>query len=204
MYLIGWLISSSLRFFLNFALFFHLGCISLSRCLLHYKGQCLRYLPGWGYPLCCVVLWHCLWGRGPRGNNSCCSVLSPLSITFPATHKWMGPFWCWFPHGWVYVSSRTPWVSPMNSPVRFQVSPATTTPKCVYSRRFWGLSFLYWNPVLHSLSQSPVVPPSLSAFKCGTTWSTSHSVAMDYNCPGFRSPFLLPVWMTVSSLTLWL
>ena len=47
----------------------------------------------------------------------------------------------------------------------------------VYSVRcFEALFPPYWNPGWHGLSCSPVVPPSLSTCKCGTTLSTSYQL----------------------------
>ena len=63
-------------------------------------------------------------------------------------------------------------------------------PTDVFSQRFWGFISPHFNPGLHALSHSPVVPPSLSERECGTAQSTS--------CP---SPSRLPVWMNVSSLS---
>ena len=112
-------------------------------------------------------------------------------------------------------------VSPMNSPVRLGVSPtATSTPTGVFNQRFEAL-FPRWNPGLGGLSRFPVVPPSLSACKCGTTQSTichfsgsarlalPDTVLQPLTCresslPGCLSPLLLPVQMNVSSLTPWL
>ena len=62
---------------------------------------------------------------------------------------------------------------------------------------------------MRGLSLSPVVPPGLSACKCGTARSASHHpicsssycLALSPLCPGCPSPSLLPVWMSVSSLT---
>ena len=85
-----------------------------------------------------TALWCCMWGRGLRGNNAACSVLGQLSVTSPATHKQIGPFWRSFPGGWACVHSRTLWVSPKNSPVRLGVFPTAITPTGFYSQRFWG------------------------------------------------------------------
>ena len=60
---------------------------------------------------------------------------------------------------------------------------------------------------MRGLSLSPVVPPGLSACKCGTARSASHHpicsssycLALSPLCPGCPSPSLLPVWMSVSS-----
>ena len=43
-----------------------------------------------------------------------------------------------------------------------------------FSQRFRGFMSLHRSPGWHSLSHSPVVPPGLSAHKCGTSHSTSH------------------------------
>ena len=53
-----------------------------------------------------------MWGRGQRGNSATCSALGWFSVTSPATHKQIVPFWCWFPGGWFCIHSRTLWVSP--------------------------------------------------------------------------------------------
>ena len=79
--------------------------------------------------------------------------------------------------GFVY-GSRTLWVSPTNSPLRLGVSSATTNPIGSYSQRFWGYSFLHWNPGLHSLSHSPVVPPGLSKCICATCTLSPHPLSM--------------------------
>ena len=144
-----------------------------------------------------------MWGRGPRGSNATCSALRWLSVTSPTTLKQIGPFWCWFLGGWVCAHSRTLWVSQMNSPGRLGVSPTTATPIVFHNRRFWGFLFQSWNPGLHGLSGSPVVPPGLSAHKCGTAWSSSCHLAACLLHPNCQSPPLLPVWMNVSSSIPW-
>ena len=65
----------------------------------------------------------------------------------------------------------------MNSPMRLGVSPTATTHTDFYSQRFWGFLFLCWNPGLWGLSLSPVVPPSLPKYQCGTSQSASHRLA---------------------------
>ena len=119
-------------------------------------------------------LWHCVWGRGARGNSAASSAPGRLSVTSSATHEQIGPFWCWFPGERFCVLSRTLWV---NSPLGLGVSPAASTPIGFFSQRVWGFISLYWNPGLCGLSHSPVVPPSLSARKCGTTPSASRSLS---------------------------
>ena len=117
-------------------------------------------------------------GRGESGNNGTRWALGQLSVTFPDTHKQIGPVWCWFPGGWVCVHSRTLWVSPTNYPVQLGVSPAMVAPIGFYSQRFWVFISPRWNPRFCSLSRSPVVPSGLSACKCGITLSTSHCLAL--------------------------
>ena len=106
-----------------------------------------------------------------------------LSVTSPAICKQIGPFWCWFLGGWVCVHSETLWISPKNSPVRLGVSPAATTPTGFSSQRFCCFISLHWNPGLHVLSHSPVVPRDLSTHECRTTQSASRCLAMSPLCP---------------------
>ena len=72
--------------------------------------------------------------------------------------------------------------------MRLGVSPTTTTPTGFYSQRFWGFISLQWNPGLHSLSRTPIVPPSLSTYECGTTWSASHHLGAGARPPHPRLP----------------
>ena len=91
----------------------------------------------------------------------------------------------------------------MNSPVSLWVSPAALTPIIFYSQRFWGFLFPWWKSGFLGLSCSPVVPPSLSACKCGTSSlpasASTTGPATSHLSPGCPSPPLLPVWMNVSS-----
>ena len=136
---------------------------------------------------------------------------SQFSVTSSATPNQIGTFWCWFLSGWVCVRSRTLWVSPMNPTVRLGVSPAAPQ---VFSVR--GFEALFPHPgtlgcVVCLIPQLllPVLPPSLSAWKCGTacsashhlTRSASHCLATSPLCPGCPSLPLQLVWMNVSSLT---
>ena len=135
-----------------------------------------------------------MWGRGPRGNSAICSTLCLFSVISPTTHKQIGPFWCRFPGRWVYVHSRTLWVSPENSPVRLGVSPtAASIPTGVFNERFEA-SFPHAGTLGCMVCLAPqlllpvyllanVGPPSLPALP---------------SCP---SPPLLLVWMSVSSLS---
>ena len=168
-----------------------------------------------------TALWHCIWERGLKGNSAICFTLCWFSVTYPATHNQLGPFWCWLQGGWVCVHCRTLWVSPMNSPVRLGVSPDSSTPTGVFSQRLWGFIFWYWNTGLHGQYCSPFVPSSLSSCECWTAQSASRCLAPSASChlahpvlqllpchesspPSCPSPPLLLVWMNVSSLTPWL
>ena len=91
---------------------------------------------------------------------------------------------------------------------RMAVSPATTTPEVFTARDFEALL-----PCAGNLFCYPVVPPSLYKCECGTTqsaaatspaWSISHCPAACPLCSSCPSPPLLPVLVTVSSLTPWL
>ena len=74
-----------------------------------------------------------MWGRGLRGSNGACSTPFRFSVTPSITHNQIGPFWCFFPSGWVCVRFRTLWVSSVNSPVRLGVSPAAASNPQVFS-----------------------------------------------------------------------
>ena len=151
-------------------------------------------------------------GRGQRGNNDACSVLTLLSVMSPSTHKQIRLFWYWYPGGWVCVCSRTLWVSSNELYCEAGSFSHHHNPHRFFQSEVWGFISPRWNPALWDLSCSPVVPPSLSACKCVTTWSaschlawsSSHCLAMGSLHPGCPSLPLLPVWMNVSSLTPWL
>ena len=134
------------------------------------KGRSLRYSPGQGNPLGCVVALYV--GEGSEREQWHLPNSPGLSVTSPTVHKQSGPFWCWFPGGWFCVCSRTLWVSPTNSSVRLGVSPTAGNPHRFYHQRFWGFISLCWIPGLRGLSRFPV-PAPLSARKCGTVRSAS-------------------------------
>ena len=58
--------------------------------LLCSKGWSLRYLPGWGYPLCCIVALPV--GQGPE-REQCCLLGSRPAFSYSPTpiYKQMGP-----------------------------------------------------------------------------------------------------------------
>ena len=90
--------------------------------------------------------------------------------------------------------------------------PLPQPPQVFTARGFEALFPLRWNPGLCGLSHSPVVPPGLSALKCGTAQSASCRLAhphppvpcLESSPLGCPSPSLLPIGMNVSSLTPWL
>ena len=138
-------ISSSLSLFLEFWFVLSFGpYFFVLAHLLCCKGWSLRYSPGWGNPLCCVVVLYV--GEGSEREQCCLFNSLPTFSHFSTTNKQIGPSWCWFRGVWLCVNSRTLLVSPMNSSVRLGVSLATSTPTGFYSQRFWVFSFLHWNP----------------------------------------------------------
>ena len=141
LHLIGWLSFHCYVLYLGVDLFFHLSHIFLSLCTWYMvRGGDLGICQGRATHVT-VVSWG-MWGRGPRGSSAACSTLCCFSVTSSATHNQIGPFWCWFPGGWVCVCSRTLCVSPTNSPVRLGVSPTVaSTTTGVFSQRFLRLYF---------------------------------------------------------------
>ena len=116
-------------------------------------------------------LWHCIWGRGPRGNRVACSALCRFSVTSPCYPQSNWALLVLILGGWVCVCSRTLCISRTNSPVRLGVSLTTVIPTDVFNQRLWGFISPHWDPGLHHLSHSLVVHPSLSAQECGTAQS---------------------------------
>ena len=114
-----------------------------------------------------------MWGRGQRGNNAACSALYWPSVTCPATHKQIGPFWCdSLVGGFVYV------LGPCGSLQQtllcgWEFLPLPQPPQ-VFSVRSFEALFPHAGNLGCAVSHSPVVPPGLSAHKCGTARSASH------------------------------
>ena len=181
-------------------MFFHLGHICLSRCTCYVvRGGTLGIHQGRATHI--TVLWCCMWGRGPRGNNAACSALTLLSVTSSTTHKWVASFWYWLLGGWACGCSRIPWALPMNSPVRLAVYPTATISTVFYSQRFWRFLSQPW------VARSALLPSCfswLSTRKHGTARSSSCHLAACLLHPGCLSLPLLPVWMNASYLTRWL
>ena len=79
-------------------------------------------------------------------------------------------------------------------------------PHRFFSWRFIGFISQCWSPGLHGLCRSPVVPPSLSAFKCGISCSASSHLAWSTSHPfahlGLSAAALLGVlsaWLPISA-----
>ena len=174
-HLIGWLsLCCLVVFFLELWTVLSLGPLffSVSVRLLCSKRQSLRCSPGRGNPP--AVLWHCMWGRGSRGDSVTGSALLVFShfLCYPQSN-WA--LLVLISSGWVCVHSRSLWVSPMNSPLRLGVSStATSTPTGDFNQRLWGFISSCWNPGFCSQPHSLVIPPGLSAHKCGIPQSSSH------------------------------
>ena len=141
--------------------------------LLHHRGQGLRYSPRRGNPHLWVVALYM--EKASKREPWCLLGSWRLSVTFPTTHKQIGPFWCLFQGGWVCVHSRTWWVSPTNSPVRLRVSPNTTT-SGVYSQRFWVFISPHCNPGFCVLAPQ-LFPPVYPHANVGLLPSSSCSLA---------------------------
>ena len=133
-----------------------------------------------------------------------------LSVTSSATHKQIGPFWCWLPLGWVCVCSRTPWVSPTNTPfklgVLFQLQlpqdfsvrgfeacfPHTGTLGCVVclASQLFLLVFLHANVGLClPASTLPCILSTPAACLCPSSGS-----GLMFNCLVFGLPYNLIFW----------
>ena len=100
-----------------------------------------------------------MWGRGQREQCHLitCSSPTPLSVTSLMTHKWIVPFQGLIP-GWVglCIFCEAGSFSCDCNPHRF-LQP-----------EILRLSFpAFWDPRLHCLSHSLVIPPGLSTHRCG-------------------------------------
>ena len=158
-------------------------------CLLHSKGQSLRYSPEQHNSH--SALWLCGGGRGPRGNNAAYLTLGRLSVTSPATHKQIGPFWYWFLGGWVCVCSRTLWV--------WEFLPPPELPQVFTLRGFEALF-----PRAGTLGCVVYLAPQLFLPVCPHANVGLRGLPATAFHPGCQSAPLLPVWVNVSSLTPWL
>ena len=116
------------------------------------------------------ALWHCLWGRGQRGNNAIYLALAPLSVTSPATHNQIEPFSCLFLGGWACICSSTLWAPPTDSPGRLAVSPTASTLTGFYSK----VLRLYFPTLIPWVVQSVSLPSCSSWYIC--TWMWDHLV----------------------------
>ena len=105
--------------------------------------------------------------EGSEKEQCCLLTLHWLSFISPATHKQIGPFWCWFPGGWACVHSGTLWVSPMTFPVRLGVFSAAATPTDFYSQRFLRL---YFPALEHWIARSVSLLICSSQLICTQMW----------------------------------
>ena len=132
-----------------------------------------------------------MWERGERGIDFSCSALSRLLVTSPAIHKQIGPFWCWFPGEWFCISFRTLWVSPTNSPIRLEVSPATSR---IFQSEYLRLYF----PTLESwVARSVLLPICSSWFIRTQMWD--HWLCKLPPCHKSTPPWL-PIFIPPTSL----
>ena len=171
--------------------------------LLCFKEWSLGYFLGRGNLLCCVVVLYV--GKGSAREQCCLLSFHPALNHLPGYPQanWallvLIPRWMDF----VYVLGLCGSLQ-QTLLWDWEFFLLLKPPTEFYSQRFWGFSSPHWNPGLRGLSYSQVVPPSLSACKCGTIrWASCH-LAVGPLHPSCLSPPLLPVWMKVSSLTPWL
>ena len=156
-----------------------------------------------------------MWGRGQRGNNVTCISLCPLSVTSSAIHKQIGPFWCWFPGGWISVFSRT-WGSLQWTLLWGWEFLSPPHPSQVFSVRDFKALFphtgtlgsmiclapQWFLPVYLHTNVGPLALPA--AVWLGPPAATLPASVLQLTpcCESFL-PLLL-VWMSVSSLIPWL
>ena len=152
-----------------------------------------------------------MWGRGQRGSNGTCSTLCWFSLPLLPTIK-LGPSGAASRVGGFCVSSKPLWVSPMNSPVRVGVSPAAaSTPTVAFTQWFealfptagaLGCAICHWAHQLLSCQPAAALPTPLHNLPpCWVCQPPPCCKSSPSSCP---SPPLLPIWMTVSSLSPWL
>ena len=143
-----------------------------------------------------LLPWALFVGEGSEREQSCL-----LSSGLAFSHFLHYPQANWallvlIPWWVVCVHSRTLWVCPTSSPARLGVSPTAATG--FSSQRLWGFTSLCWNSELRGLSHSLVVPPGLSACKCGTSQSASCHLA--HPCPSATAlPWVLSTQLPIST-----
>ena len=192
-------------------MFFHLGHISLSWCTCYVgRGRALGIHQGGATHF--IELWHCVWGRGQRGNSAACLTLTPLSVTSPASHKWILPLKC-CPGtdsqvgGLVYIGGPCGFLQqtllwhwhflPLLQPPEiftargFEAIFPMLDPWVVWSVSLpicssWFICMWMWDCLVRQLPPCPPGPPA----RC---------LAMYPLCPGCLSLPLLSVWISVSS-----
>ena len=147
-------------------------------------------------------LWCCMWERGSRGNNATCSGLRQFSVTSPATHNQIGPFWCWFPR---WVSLHT-FKDPAGLSSELSCEAGSFSHCCLNPNRCFQLEALrLYFPVLEPwVVQSVSLPSCSSRFTCMQMWAhpgPPSPPCLESSPPWLPSPPLLPLWMNVSSLT---
>ena len=90
LHLIGWLSLHCLVLFLELWFVLSFGPYFFLRACYVVRGGTLGVHQGRATHV--AVLWCCIWGSSPTGNNAACSALHHLSVTPPSTHNQIGPF----------------------------------------------------------------------------------------------------------------
>ena len=109
----------------------------------------------------------------------------------------IGPFWCWFQGGWVFVCSRTLWVSPTNSLVGLGVSPTASTTTDFFQSEVLRLYFPTLDPWV---VWSVLLPSCSSQFICMEMWDHPFHQLLPHHeslHPGCLPMPLLPIWVNV-------
>ena len=171
--------------------------MSVSVHLLPSKVWSLRYCPGQGNILCCIVV--LFMGEGVLEGTILLAQLFSHFLSLPLIPiRVLCPFSCWFPGGWACVHFRTLWTSPMVSLWDWEFLPSPKPPQIFYSQEFWVFKFPVLKPSVCGLSLTPAVHPGLSACECGIA---PGSTALPC-CSSSLSQLLIStpptVWMNVS------
>ena len=145
--------------------------------------------------LCCDAV-H----GGEGSEREQCHLLHSLTVfsSFPATHKQIGPFWCWFLGRWVCVHSRPLWVSLATLLWGWEFLLLPPQPPQVFSVR--GLR-LYFPALEPWFAWSVLLPGCSSLFFCTQMWdrqSACHRLAHP-GPPAAALPQVLSAQLSIST-----
>ena len=135
--------------------------------------------------------------------------LCRFSVTPSDTHNQIGPLWCLFLSEWACACSRPLWVSPTTSPVRLGVSSAAAQPPTgVFIQRFealfpctGALGCVVCHLVHQLLPRWPAAPLPTLLHNPSPHWVRQLLLCCESFPFSCLSPPLLPVWVSISSLS---